>query len=74
MKRTMTTLGAFMLMATPVLASSGSETGSASLLVTIFLGFGALIVIGQLMPGLILFFSMLKGLLEKTVKKPVVHS
>jgi hypothetical protein len=51
-----------MLTATPVLASSDMETGGTSLLVLLFLGFGALIIACQLVPSLMLFCSMLKGL------------
>ena len=55
-------LTAIMLTATPVLASSDMETGGTSLLVLLFLGFGALIIACQLVPSLMLFCSMLKGL------------
>ncbi len=55
-------LTAMMLTTTPALASSDMETGGISLLVLLFLGFGALIVACQLVPSLMLFCSMLKGL------------
>jgi len=60
-------LTAIMLTATPVLASSDMETGGTSLLVLLFLGFGALIIACQLVPSLMLFCSMLKGLFSTTV-------
>lgn len=69
MKRIMTTLGALVTMTTPVLASSGQETTEISLMVIIFLGFGALIIVGQLVPSLFLLFSALKNLFERTAKK-----
>ncbi len=62
MKLKTTILTAIMLTATPVLASSDMETGGTSLLVLLFLGFGALIIACQLVPSLMLFCSMLKGL------------
>lgn len=55
-------LVAVMLATTPALASSEMETAGTSLLVLLFLGFGALIVACQLVPSLMLFCSMLKGL------------
>ena len=51
-----------MLTTTPVLASSGQEIMGTSLLVLLFLGFGALIIVCQLIPSVMLFCSMLKGL------------
>jgi hypothetical protein len=55
-------LTAIMLTATPALASSDAGTAGTSVLVLLFLGFGALIVACQLVPSLMLFCSMLKGL------------
>jgi len=60
-----------MVITAPALASSGQETTGLSLLVLLFLGFGALIVVFQLIPSLVLFFSMLKSLFGKAVKNPV---
>lgn len=70
MKRTMTIAGALMAATAPALAFSGPEATGTSLWVILFLGFGALIVVCQLIPGLILFSSMLKTLFRKTAKKP----
>jgi len=58
---------AIMTAATPVLASGGEETGT-SVLAILFLGFGALIIACQLIPSLMLFCSMLKGLFDSAVK------
>jgi hypothetical protein len=69
MKLIMTIIGTLMVWATPVLASSGTEETGASLLVILFLGFGALIVLGQLIPGLVLFCTMMKGLFSKIAIK-----
>ena len=54
---------------TPALAFGGPETTGTSLLVTIFLGFGALIIVCQLIPGLLLLCSMLKTIFGKTAKE-----
>jgi hypothetical protein len=47
------------------LAGEGSEIMGSSLFVILFFGFGALIVIFQLIPSLVLFCSMIKGLFGK---------
>ena len=50
-------------------AGEGAETnGSSSLFVFLFLGFGVLIILCQLIPGLVLFCSMIKGLFSSPVK------
>lgn len=43
-------------------AASGAESDGNGLLVMLFLGIGALVVAFQMLPGLALFGSMLKGL------------
>ncbi len=68
MKRITTGLAALMLLTTPVFAG-GSETAETSLLTVIFIVFGALIIVAQLIPGTVLFYSMVKGLLGKEAKK-----
>lgn len=68
MKLIMTVFTAIMVEVTPALASSGQESVGTSLLVLLFLGFGALIVVCQLIPGLVLFCSMLKGLFDSAAK------
>jgi hypothetical protein len=65
MKLTTAILTAIILTTTPALASSDMETAGTSLLVLLFLGFGALIIACQLVPSLMLFCSMLKGLFSK---------
>lgn len=69
MKLIITVLGMIMIKATTVLAASGQENLEVSLLTILFLVFGSLIVIGQLIPCLVLFYSMLKGLFDSTEKK-----
>ena len=69
MRRTMTTLGALMAMVTPAIAAGGMETEGISLITILLIGFGALIVVGQLIPGIVLFGGMVKGLFGKGVTK-----
>jgi len=73
MKRTMTTLGALMAMATPAMAAGATETEGTSLFVILLLGFGALIVAFQVIPGLFMLSAMIKGIFGKdaTKTKPV---
>ena len=44
------------------LAAGATGAKSMSLLTILFLAFGAVIIVFQAIPGLILFFSMIKGL------------
>ncbi len=62
MKAKTAILTVMMFTAVPALASSDAGTGGASFLVFLFLGFGALIFACQLLPSLMLFCAMLKGL------------
>jgi hypothetical protein len=54
---------------TPALASGGNEGRGSSFLLVLFLGFAALIIVFQFIPGLVLFFTMLKGLFTAAPKK-----
>jgi hypothetical protein len=67
-------LAANLLGATPAMASSDPDTAEGSLLVLLFLGFGALIVVLQLIPSLLLFGSMLKGLFGGAQNHPLPKS
>ena len=53
----------------PVLAADGSEVKGSTLLLILFLGFAALIIVFQFIPGLVLFVTMLKGLFTREPKK-----
>jgi len=53
----------------PALASGGNEGKGSSFLLVLFLGFAALIIVFQFIPGLVLFFTMLKGLFTAAPKK-----
>jgi hypothetical protein len=50
-------------------ASGGGGDGEGRLLVFVFLGFGALIIAFQMIPGLILFVSMIKEVFSRPARK-----
>lgn len=52
----------FLLGGSTALAAGGAHAQGLSVLVILFLAFGAVIVVFQAIPGLLLFFSMLRGL------------
>lgn len=51
-----------MATATPVIAAGATETEGTSLITILLIGFGGLIVVGQLIPGITLFRGMIKGM------------
>lgn len=53
----------------PALAAGENVAKGSSVLLILFLGFFALIVVFQFIPGLVLFFSMLKGIFTAAPKK-----
>jgi hypothetical protein len=62
-----------LLVGTATVAHAGAGQGEASsFLVTLFLGFFAVIIVFQLVPGLILLGSMIKGVLS--LNKPATVS
>ena len=69
MKHTMITVGASIATVTPVFASGGAEAAGTGLLTGIFIAFGILIVLCQLVPGAVLFCSLIKELVGHPVKK-----
>ena len=50
---------------TPVIAAAAPADEGGSLLLTLFIGFFALIVVFQLVPACLLFVGILKGLFSK---------
>jgi hypothetical protein len=69
MKAILTALAVTLTSVTPALAANANAAKGSSILLILFLGFGALIVVFQFIPGLVLFFSMLKGLITAAPKK-----
>ncbi len=52
----------------PAFAASGGEGRGISILLILFLGFAALIIVFQFIPGLVLFVTMIKGLFTRAPK------
>jgi hypothetical protein len=69
MKRTLTTLGVWMALTATATAATGTDATGTSWITILLMGFGALIVVGQLIPGIVLFSGMVKGLFRKDATK-----
>lgn len=54
---------------TTALAADGSVVKGSSILIILFLGFAALIIAFQFIPGLVLFATLLKSLFTRAPKK-----
>jgi hypothetical protein len=59
--------------ASSALAASDGKTEGSGVLIILFLAFGALIIVFQLIPGVFMFVSMVKGLFGKEKKAVVVE-
>ena len=57
--------------ASAAFAASGTQSQDAGLLIYLFIGFFALIVVLQLVPAAILFVGMVKSVMTRTEKIPV---
>lgn len=55
-------------------AASGAEPGGSSLMMWLFLGFLALVVVLQLVPGVTLFIGMIRGLFSSAKQESTVAS
>jgi hypothetical protein len=70
-----TGMGILMLMlASPALAVDTTTTYSSGILVGVFLGFCALVVVVQLLPTIMLLVGFIKGLIKGTDKKASHHA
>ena len=58
------TIIVMLLTATQALASGGGEAEPLSFLTILFIGFGAVILVFQIFPALILFCGMVKGIVS----------
>ena len=72
MRTLINTIFAVLSLVTPALAAGGGVGGSSVLLV-MFLGFFALVVVFQFIPALVLFYNMLKGLFSAAVHRKNSH-
>jgi uncharacterized membrane protein len=64
-----TSVGILLMIAGSAFADTGAAVEENGWLWMLFLGFGALIVVFQLVPSVILFASMIKGLFGSPVKE-----
>jgi hypothetical protein len=64
-----TALVVFLAGSSTAMAAGNAQPEGLSLLVIVFLAFGAVIVVFQAIPGLILFFSMIRGLFSASSSK-----
>lgn len=69
MKTTVKLVTATIIGASSAYAASGAQSDENGLLVNLFLAFGAVIVAFQLIPGVMLFGAMLKGLFTREEKE-----
>ncbi len=70
MKNTLrNTLIALITFSSSAFAATSNATGEGNLLLSLFIGFFALIVVFQLVPAVILFVGMVKGLVSKNDKE-----
>jgi hypothetical protein len=72
MRTLITTILLTLAWVAPALASEGGVANGSSLILILFLGFAALIIVFQFIPGLVLFFSMIKGIFTAAPKKAAV--
>jgi hypothetical protein len=70
MKVIISMIASLLITVTQALASGSGDGDSVSLLMIFFMGFGALILVFQAVPAVVLFGGMLKGLFLPAVKKP----
>jgi hypothetical protein len=70
MRTLLTTLLSLIITAGVALAAGGGTEGEGlSMLATLFIAFGVLIVMFQFIPGIILLFGMLRGIFSASEKK-----
>ncbi len=74
MKRTLrNTLIALITFSSSAFAAGHSGAGEGSLLLSLFIGFFALIVVCQLVPATIMLIGMLRGLFGRDRKQVTTH-
>lgn len=69
LRHLLTAMAVSMMMVNPAFAVDTTKTYSSGLLVGIFLGFCALIVVMQLLPSIMLLVGFVKGLIKDHSKK-----
>ena len=72
MKVISATVLSLMITGTQALAAAGgANTEGMGLLGTFFIAFGVLVILFQFLPGVTLFFGILKGIFSSEASKPV---
>lgn len=74
MKRSLVNTIAITLVVAANAFADGNTSDQEGWLWTLFIGFGALIIVFQLVPATVLFGTMLKGLFSATAKKTAMAS
>jgi hypothetical protein len=65
------TLALSLCSASSAFAASGAENDDTGLFFWLFIGFAAMIVAFQFLPGIMMFFGMAKGLFTSSTKEAV---
>lgn len=74
MKTLISTIVLFLATISPAFATNGVIVYKSGILVSVFVGVCALIVVAQLVPALMLFFGMIKALVSKRETKEIQAS
>ena len=61
-------IAALLVTVSQVMASGGDNAEPLSMLTILFMGFGALILVFQIFPAVVLFVGIIKGVLASPVK------
>ncbi len=76
MKRINSVLTAFglLLIAAPAMAVDTAKVYSSGILILVFIGICALVVLFQMIPAILLLLGMIRGLVTNLVKGKLIHS
>jgi hypothetical protein len=66
------TLALSLCSASSAFAASGAENDETGIFFWLFIGFAAMIIAFQFLPGIMMFFGMAKGLFTSGTKEPAV--
>jgi hypothetical protein len=69
MRILISTIVSLLVTVSQVLASGGGNGEPLSFLMILFMGFGALILVFQLFPAVVLFIGMIKGIMAPAAKR-----
>ena len=69
MRVLISTIAAVLVTVSQVMAAGGSSAEPVSFLMIVFMGFGALILVFQIFPAVVLFVGMLKAIMAPATKK-----